>query len=166
MFKKLKPDIFVKKFTDITPDTIFSLGAKAMTVDLDGTMASKHTAIPTNEVLAWIQTFVDANIKFIILSNNKFGRVNTYCEKIGVPYFNSAKKPFKVGFKKALGVLGSEIKPDEIVMIGDQIYTDTFVARRFGAKSIYVYPIDETSKYTRFRLNFSEKHFLKGAFDE
>ena len=52
-----------------------------------------------------------------------------------------AKKPFKSGFKKALERL--ELKPEEVAVVGDQLFTDIIGARRMKMFPILVKPIDE-----------------------
>ncbi len=161
MFSKLVPDKFVNHFTEITPEIIKNIGGKVVFVDLDGTLVSKDEPLPTNEVRKWYESFILAGIEFILVSNNCYNRVSKFANDLGVPFVYSAKKPFKFGYKRAFLMVNAKYNNNEIIMIGDQIYTDTLGARRIGAKSIYVYPIDVSSTYTKFRLNFSEKAYLK-----
>lgn len=156
----LTPDKYAEYFYNITPEIIKSMGGKAVFVDLDGTLVSKDVVRPTKKVLDWIESFNANNIEFILLSNNADKRVTDFSKDIGVAFYHSARKPLLLGFKKAYNSLKTKVKPEEIVMIGDQIFTDTLVARRFGAKSIYVKPIDQTSTYVKFRTRFTEKRHV------
>lgn len=157
----LKPDKLVNKFYDITPEMVKEMGGKAVFVDLDGTMVSKDTPFPTKEVTLWFKKFKEAKISFIILSNNNELRVRNFSNELQAKYFFKARKPLLSGFKKAYAALPANIKKSEIIMIGDQIYTDTLGAKRFGAKSIYVSPIDTQSLYVKFRMNVTERAFIK-----
>lgn len=161
MSKLLRPDIYASTFDKITPEIIKNLGAKAIFVDLDGTLVSKNVLKPTELVLAWIKNMLENDIKVVILSNNKKERVGNFCKDIGVPYFNTALKPLKSGFQKSLNELNHKVKASEVVMIGDQIYTDTLVAKRMGAKSIFVESIDAKSGYAKFRKQVTEKRFVE-----
>ena len=48
-------------------------------------------------------------------------------------------KPFDMGIKKALAVLGE--KPEDAVMVGDQLMTDIRAAKRAGVRSVLVQPL-------------------------
>lgn len=165
MLKKLTPHKFVKKFWEITPEILLEMDAKVVIVDLDGTMVSKNIAVPTKEVLSWIKAIKAEGIEFLILSNNKKSRVEKFSKDIGVPFMWSARKPLNIGLSKIKKSFKEGVKPENVVVIGDQIYTDAWLAKRNGYQSIYVYPIDDTSTYSRIRLNFTEKSFLKGVYD-
>ena len=161
MFLKLTPDLYYKNFYDIKPEAIKSLGGKAVFVDLDGTLVSKDTKIPTTEVTNWINEIKSSGIEILILSNNCELRVRNFSKELGIKYFFKALKPSTKGFKRAFFGINSKFAKNEVVMIGDQIYTDTLGARLFGAKSIYVEPIDSDDLYVKFRTNITEKPFLK-----
>lgn len=157
----LTPDAYVKKFDDISPEMIKNLNGKAIFVDLDGTLASKNSAKPTDDVGNWINEMINEGIEVVILSNNNQNRVTEFSKDLGVPYFHKALKPTTKGLNQAFLALKGKYKKNNIIMIGDQIYTDTFGARNFGAKSIYVKPIDVNSAYVKFRTTLTEKPFLK-----
>lgn len=161
MFSKLTPDLYCEKFYDIKPETIRSLGGKAIFVDLDGTLVSKEIKKPTKEVINWINEMKNSGIEVLILSNNNELRVRNFCRDLNINYFYKALKPYKKGFKRAFTVVNAKFSKSQVVMIGDQIYTDTLGAKLFGAKSIYVEPIDTDSLYVKFRTNITEKPFLK-----
>ena len=52
-----------------------------------------------------------------------------------------AKKPLKSGFKKALEKL--EMKPEQVAVVGDQIFTDVVGAKRMKMFSILVKQVGE-----------------------
>lgn len=157
----LIPDKYVENFYDITPSLIKHMRAKAVFVDLDGTLVSKDTKTPTAKVINWIEDFKKADIAFVIISNNSNARVSAFCTSLNIPFISTAKKPFPTALKKAIS--GMNINPCEVVMIGDQIFTDTFASRNFGGQSIYVKPIDKNSLYVKFRTSFTEKYFVNKA---
>ncbi|MFI3227791.1 MAG: YqeG family HAD IIIA-type phosphatase [Clostridia bacterium] len=163
MFSKLIPDKYVENYQEITPYMIKSMGGRAVFVDLDGTLVSKNTKIPNEQVLEWIDKIIDAGIEFVLISNNTSRRVGEFAKDLEIHNIHSARKPLHIGFRKAMNMIREDVLPSQIIMIGDQIYTDTLAAKRFGAKSIYVSPIDTGSKYTRFRMNISEPYFVKKA---
>ncbi len=61
-----------------------------------------------------------------------------------------AKKPFKSGFKKASKLLN--LLPENIAVIGDQVFTDVIGANNMGMFSIYVEPINKKEYwYTKWK---------------
>ena len=81
-------------------------------------------------------------VKLCIVSNtNDKNKVKMIAEKLGIPYFYFAMKPFKRGFKKAKKLLQLESK--NIAVVGDQILTDVWGANRCNMFSILVKPINE-----------------------
>lgn len=163
MFSKLTPDKYVDNYSDITPHMIKSMGGRAVFVDLDGTLVSKHVKVPTNEVLDWIDAIKNAGIEFVLISNNTSTRVGEFAKDLELHNVHSARKPLHLGFRKAVKMIRDDIKPSQIIMIGDQIYTDTLAGKRYGAKSIYVSPIDKQSTYAKFRMRFTEPYFVNKA---
>lgn len=157
------PDKYVENYYEITPQMIKSMGGRAVFVDLDGTLVSKNVKTPTDEVLSWIENLIEEKIQFVLISNNTAKRVGEFVKDMDIKNIHSAKKPLHIGFRKARKMISEDIKSEEIVMIGDQIYTDTLAAKRYKAKSIYVKPIDVDSFYTKFRMNVSEPYFVKKA---
>ena len=47
-----------------------------------------------------------------------------------------AKKPFKSGLRRALNIL--ELRPEEVAVVGDQLFTDVIGAKRMKMFSILV----------------------------
>ena len=62
-------------------------------------------------------------------------------EKLNIDYIMFAKKPLKSGFKRALSKL--ELKPEEVAVVGDQLFTDVIGAKRMNMFSILVKQVGE-----------------------
>ena len=163
MFSLLTPDKFVDNYYDITPELIRSLGGKALFVDLDGTLVSKDTPLPTSEVIQWIDSMRSSGFDFVIISNNSDLRVSNFCQPLNIRYISMAKKPLPIALKSAFRFINAKTKHSEVIMVGDQIFTDTLAGKQFGAKSIYVNPIDQSSLYVKLRTRITEKPFTNKA---
>jgi HAD superfamily phosphatase (TIGR01668 family) len=59
---------------------------------------------------------------------------------VGIPFVSKATKPRVKGFAAAMELLG--VRPEETVVVGDQIFTDILGGNRAGAYTILVVPID------------------------
>ena len=82
------------------------------------------------------------NIKLYILSNtNKHEKVKEVAKKLQIEYTYFAKKPLKSGFRKVQKILKEE--PENIGVVGDQIFTDVVGGNRCKMFTILVEPIAE-----------------------
>ena len=89
-------------------------------------------------------------MKYCFLSNNKDKRVIIFNENIGAPFLARAKKPLCGGINKIMKMIGA--KPQNTVLIGDQVFTDVWTGKRAGIKTILVSPIeDKETLFFRFK---------------
>ncbi|MBQ8495931.1 MAG: YqeG family HAD IIIA-type phosphatase [Clostridia bacterium] len=133
------PDVMYDRAFDITPDDLISRGIRAVVLDIDNTLVTYGVAEPTEEVITWIETLRGAGLSVAIASNNHAPRVELFNQKIGAFATCESKKPFARSVKAACAHFG--VKPDEVAVIGDQIFTDVWCARNAGSLAILVKPI-------------------------
>ena len=76
----------------------------------------------------------------ILSKTNKKQKVISIAKKLGIPYKSFAKKPLKSGFLKVQKELG--FKPEQIAVVGDQIFTDVIGGNRCNMFTILVDSID------------------------
>lgn len=150
----LQPTYFACKVTDITPDFLKSEGIKGIILDVDDTLVARKISTPDSSVKSWIETLKENGIKLILLSNNTKKRVKSFAGKIGVPFVSFGLKPLTGGLKKAAEKISCE--KANILVVGDQIFTDIFAANIFKVRSLLVEPITENKT-----LLFKIKRFLE-----
>ena len=157
---KFIPDYVFDSIYDITPEILQSHGIRAALIDLDGTMVSHKTALPTEEVAAFIRRLEDNGIHVVVFSNNNANRVGTFCEPLGVDCLSRAHKPFARAYAQAVERLGLPI--DQIAVIGDQIYTDVFGGNRAGALTCYVETLDRRFFWINVRYQLERGFIARG----
>lgn len=146
----LKPDIKLKKVTDISLSILEKYGIDSLILDVDNTLSTHHGHILTDGLTDWISLMLDNGIKLMVLSNSKEQRVKPFAERIGLPYISLGLKPLPFGYFRALKRMGSKRKQSAIV--GDQIFTDVLGGNIVGVKTILLTPIKlETSLGFRFK---------------
>lgn len=133
------PDMMFDRAFDITPAVLIENGIRAVVLDIDNTLVTYGIAEPTEEVLSWIDTLQKAGLDVAIASNNHAPRVELFNQKIGVFATCESKKPSARAVKAACDHFG--VKPNEVAVIGDQIFTDVWCARNAGSLAILVKPI-------------------------
>lgn len=147
---KLVPDYYFDTFDLCTADFLRSIGVKGIILDVDNTLEPYENALPTERVLAWLDSLKMAGISAAIVSNNNGERINLFNRDIGLPAYYKAAKPFKKNLVLAMSVMGTD--KGNTAMMGDQIFTDVLAARNAGVRAILVPPIkDKRDVLTRFK---------------
>ena len=72
----------------------------------------------------------------MVVSNNKEPRVKSFADRLQIGYLHKANKPSPKGYQAAMVMMGSNEK--NTLLIGDQIFTDVWGARKAGIYSILV----------------------------
>jgi len=146
----LLPDSIFESVCDISPEYLKDLGIKAVLCDLDSTLMPALSQVLPEKSVRWIESIKNAGISVMVLSNNsKEYRVAEVCKKLGIEFIHLAKKPFAKGYRLAIRRLS--LKPSEIAMVGDQIYTDVLGANRCGMFTILVESLDLNLIYVKLR---------------
>ena len=78
----------------------------------------------------------EIGFKTLLLSNNNETRIKKFITNIDTPYIANAQKPTKNGYFKAMELLN--VKKEETIFVGDQIFTDILGANRCGIPNILV----------------------------
>jgi HAD superfamily phosphatase (TIGR01668 family) len=149
LLKKLLPSMFINSIYDLQIDQLKKSGIKGIITDLDNTLIEWNRPNATPELVNWFHSLRDSGFRIIVVSNNNHERVRKFAEPHGIPYIPAAKKPMKRAFKEAMRRL--ELSAHEVVVIGDQLFTDILGGNRLGIYSILVVPIASTDAFiTRF----------------
>lgn len=140
--------------TDIKPERLAAKGIKLVLADLDNTLVPYKVPEPTAEIIAWKEALEAAGIRLFLLSNSrKPGRAQHFAEALGIPYQGHSGKPKKAGYLRAMERMG--VGPEETVMVGDQIFTDTLGANNAGVAPLLVEPIrlaGNPGRYVRYAV--------------
>ena len=143
--KKLYPNIYLKKVEDITIQTLIKNKIKLLILDVDNTLIDYYQNLSEN-IVSWTKEMKGQGIKLYILSNtNNKDKVEKVAKKLDVPYKNFAMKPLKRGFRYIQKE--TNIKPENIAVVGDQIFTDVLGGNRSKMFTILVDPINNKKDY-------------------
>lgn len=160
LFRFFRPDIAFYDVYNISASTLAGLGVKGVIFDIDNTVAPYEVERPTEQMLGYFATLREAGIKMAFVSNNKGNRVAVFNESLGLYYVCKAGKPSPKGVRKCIRHFG--LSKDEVIAVGDQIFTDCFAAHRAGIKFALVKPIQkQESAFFRFK-RFMERPFVFG----
>jgi len=149
MIENYKPTYIIEAVYQLTPQMLAAKGIKAVLVDLDNTLIAWNNPLGTPEMRAWLDEMKKAQIPVLVVSNNKYPRIKKAVEPFGIDFVSRAIKPFTRGMNIAKKRLN--LKPEEMVMVGDQLMTDIRGANRAGIPSILVKPLIESDAWiTKF----------------
>lgn len=140
--------------SDIAPQALAAKGIKLVLADLDNTLAPYKIPEPIPEVVAWKEALAAAGIQLYLLSNSRRpGRAQHFAEALGIPYQGHSGKPKKAGYLRAMERMGCT--PEETIMVGDQIFTDTLGGNNAGVAPLLVEPIrlaGNPGRYVRYAI--------------
>lgn len=131
---------------------LYALGFRGVVFDLDGTLVP-HGWDATPAVERLFRDLHAAGLKTLVLSNNNEARVLRFLKNIGGPYVCDAEKPDPAGFRRAAELLA--LPAEQILFVGDQVFTDIYGANRCGYPSLlvnYILRPGETKLGIRRRL--------------
>ena len=147
------PDYKFNKLTDISTGFLTKNRISLLLLDLDNTIAPYGQTEPSAELIAWVIRMRSFGITLRIVSNSKkTERVSAFANALYAPYIHRAKKPSPRKIRELLEQL--EIKPANVALVGDQIYTDVLAANGAGVVSIVVKPIKFTNVFLAIRYFF------------
>ena len=154
--KKIYPMAYYNSVLDITIGFLLKNKIKALILDVDNTLIDYNKNL-SEEIIKWSHDLQGQGIKMYILSNtNKKEKVEQVAKKLEIPYEYFAKKPSKKGFLKVQNNLN--IKPENIAVIGDQIFTDVIGGNRCNMFTILVDPLDKKDFwYTAWKRPIEDK---------
>ena len=168
MWKRFIPFAHAQSIFEIDVSFYKNLGVKFLLVDLDNTLDSYKTELPSKRVVDLKEDLLMDGIEIIITSNNTGKRVTKYARALGVRFMSKVGKPFSKKLLRKLRVL--KIRKDEVMLIGDQIVTDISCANGAKIKNVLTEKlVEEDQPTTRFnrlfdnplRRKLNKKHLLK-----
>lgn len=147
----------------ITSDYLKKNNIKALILDVDNTLIDFDINIEEG-TQEWVEELKKEGIKLYILSNsNKKKKIEKVAQTLKIEYEYFAKKPLKSGFIKVQKKIKE--KPENIGVVGDQIFTDVIGGNRCKMFTILVEPIAEKdiwlTKLKRPLENIIKKRYRK-----
>ncbi|KAB3527595.1 YqeG family HAD IIIA-type phosphatase [Alkaliphilus serpentinus] len=157
--KLLTPDLFVDSIFQLNLDTLKERGIKGLIIDIDNTLVAWDIKFASEDTKKWLLKLKEQGFDVCLVSNNTEDRVVTFNEELKLPAIHRATKPRRGAFKKAMGLMKSNLK--NTAVIGDQIFTDVLGGNRMGLFTILVIPIESKEFWWTTLVRKVERHVLK-----
>lgn len=141
LMKNFYPTYIYEKVENIPSKLMKDNDIKLILIDMDNTLIdNKH--IYNDKLKKWIKNIKDEGVLIYIFSNSPLGNtVKKIAAELDIKYEYNVSKPGIKRFKKICEELN--MNKENILMIGDQIFTDVWGGNRFGIKTVLVTPIGE-----------------------
>jgi hypothetical protein len=142
ILKNFYPKYTFEKVEDIPYELINKDGIRLILMDMDNTLIDSKGKY-SKDLKKWIKYIKSKGILLYIVSNSMSEKmVKKISKELGVKYFYKASKPSTKGFKKVCDKF-PDISKKEILMIGDQLFTDVWGGNRFNINTILVRRINK-----------------------
>jgi HAD superfamily phosphatase (TIGR01668 family) len=160
----LSPSQQARSVLDIDLESLRQEGVKGLLLDLDDTLVPADASEPSDEIVAWIARAQEDFHLHLVSNNRSRSRVQDLARTFACPGVHLARKPFDRGFRRALDEMG--LVPDQVAVVGDQLFTDVLGGRWLGASTIWVRPLSEERLWYRRWIRFIEDWILPPSLEE
>ncbi|MCG9896138.1 MAG: YqeG family HAD IIIA-type phosphatase [Fimbriimonadaceae bacterium] len=139
--RRVSPASTIHRIIDIDPQVLVDQGKRLVLLDVDNTLLPwKSKEIPP-DVAAWVERGRELGLQHCILSNTRHPeRLEDLAGRLGIPFERAKFKPSREMYVAALERF--HVKPEQAVMVGDQLFTDVLGANRSGIDAIWVQRLD------------------------
>lgn len=135
MLRLLFPGYYVEDVFSINYDALYKKGYRGLILDIDNTLVP-HGEDSTAQVDEFFHKLHVTGFKTLLLSNNNKERIERFIKNIDTLYIQESGKPHPAAFIKAVKMMNLE--KSQVMVIGDQVFTDILGANRAGLDSILV----------------------------
>ncbi len=158
-WKKCIPDFHEPDIYAVDFEGLYAQGLRILLLDIDNTLVTYEEDLPGEKTRALLHRLQTIGFTIVLISNNNRFRIEPFARSVGLPAVFRAKKPLRSGFKRSLNKLERPWEKEEVLVLGDQVMTDVYGAKRFGISVLLVQPLRrETERwYTGFNRLIEHK---------
>ena len=141
---------------------LYGRGYRLVLLDIDNTLMTHGRRDSNERARAMLRRIEAAGLVAVLLSNARPPRAAAVAASLGVPAIGGAGKPGTRGILRASRDFAVPL--EATVVVGDQLFTDMWAARRAGCRAILVDPIDPDEPWY-IRLKRVGERLLMRALD-
>lgn len=141
----------LKDVYQLTPELLEKMQIEALFFDVDNTIVTYNNHDYGEELINFFKNMQDSGVLCCIISNNSAERIKPLADDLGILFIERAKKPLTSGFKRGLDLV--KLDKSKVMMVGDQIFTDTLGAKMAGLKVCKVVPICTDFEFAGTKIN-------------
>ena len=137
----LKPTSACLRVTDADLDSIWASGKRGLLIDADNTLIPFGTLMLPEGYRDWLDCALAKGFKIVIFTNNFRKRADLIGGLLGFPVVYGWVKPWPWGIARAMRAMS--LPKGQVLLFGDQLFTDILGANLEGIDSILVEPLAE-----------------------
>ena len=130
------PDMYQKSIYHINYEKLKEDGIKCLLFELDNTCVPFKDIEPNKKLIDLFETLKDMDFKVILYSNATKKRLIPFKNGLNVDCSASSKKPSTKKLLKVIKMFNYNLS--DVVLIGDQLYTDMLCGNRAGDRKSVV----------------------------
>lgn len=135
--ESFRPKLIVKSIYEIDFAALKARGFKGLILDIDDTLIPREINDVYPRIFEWVVARKEEGFKICLTSNSRHPlRVKYIGDTLGVPGLHLSFKPLPFAFWKSLEIL--KTRPEETIMIGDQLFMDILGANILNIYSIFI----------------------------
>lgn len=136
-FRTFAPVHTIEVLHDLDLAELWRIGKRLLLLDVDNTLVAWKTESFSDPVLAWVAEAKAMGFDLCIISNTRrVIRLARLAQMLQVETVKGKFKPSSEMYHLALAKFNR--KPEEALMVGDQLMTDILGANRAGIESVWV----------------------------
>ena len=156
------PDMYQKSIYHINYDKLKDDGIKCILFDLDNTCVPFKDKEPNKKLIELFEMLKDMDFKVILFSNATKKRLFPFKNGLNVDCSASSRKPSTKKLLKVINMFNYNLS--DVVIVGDQLYTDILCGNRAGIKTVLVNPMSKDDLiFTKLFRFFEKRKFKKFA---
>lgn len=159
MIRRLYPQGYLESVYDLELDTLKKEGIKGIIFDIDNTLVPYDEKSPNDKLLEFFKKLEVNGFTVALVSNNNESRVALFNKDLKFVAYHKACKPLIKNFNKVVKELG--FNKEEVIMVGDQIFTDVYGGNLAGIRTYLVKPISDKDEWVTKIKRGVEKKILK-----
>lgn len=137
MLHPLTPAHAVENLHSIDLDQLWESGKRLLLLDVDNTLVQWKQETFSDPIVKWIGEAKALGFGICLVSNtNHLERLERLSKNLGVETVRGRFKPSRAMFRLAMIKFGC--RPDQTIMVGDQLMTDILGANRAGLEAYWV----------------------------
>lgn len=144
----LEPNLFLGgPIIHLTPDILQQNGLKGLILDVDETLVPVKQRYATPDLIHWSNQIKEVADIWLVSNNLSHKRIGRIAESLDLPYLLGAQKPSRKKLRQAMESMA--LRPQEVAMVGDRLFTDVLAGNRLGLFTVLVEPMVDPLKASR-----------------